>query len=92
MNTGNILPLQTFFWSGALSTGDLLGRSGIAMRRFAKTKLQALKRLAPARRSLDPAREAADVRALASNYLQSDPSFAADLYAAAARHEQSGGV
>jgi hypothetical protein len=36
----------------------------------------------------DRAREAASVRALADTYLKTDPGFAADLYAAADRHEQ----
>ena len=33
------------------------------------------------------AREAQSVRELASSYSKTDPGFAADLYAAAARHE-----
>jgi hypothetical protein len=33
------------------------------------------------------AQEAEDVRALADRYAHTDPSYAADLYAAAARHE-----
>ena len=36
------------------------------------------------------AREAADVRALALRHADSDRSFAADLYAAADRHEAAG--
>jgi len=36
----------------------------------------------------DRAGEAASVRALADTYLRTDPRFAADLYAAAGRHEQ----
>jgi len=35
--------------------------------------------------------EAAQVRALARSYLISDPGFAADLFAAANRHESTGG-
>jgi hypothetical protein len=34
------------------------------------------------------AREAADVRAMARQYLKTDPGFAADLFAAADRHEE----
>jgi len=34
--------------------------------------------------------EAAQVRALARSYLNSDPGFAADLFAAANRHESTG--
>ena len=41
-------------------------------------------RRAPASASIA---EAAQVRALARSYLNSDPSFAADLFAAADRHE-----
>ena len=37
------------------------------------------------------ARDAADVRALALRHAESDRGFAADLYAAADRHEATGG-
>lgn len=37
----------------------------------------------------DAARELAAVRALADRYRRSDPGFASDLYAAAARYESS---
>ncbi|HEY2925319.1 hypothetical protein [Piscinibacter sp.] len=47
---------------------------------------------APARPApRDRAREAASVRALANSYLRTDPRFAADLYAAADRHEEIDG-
>jgi hypothetical protein len=39
--------------------------------------------------SVDAARELAAVRALADRYRRSDPGFASDLYAAAARYESS---
>lgn len=35
----------------------------------------------------DPAREAARVRAMAQNYVRTDPRFASELFAAADRHE-----
>lgn len=38
-------------------------------------------------RAPTPISEAAQVRALARTYLNSDPAFAADLFAAADRHE-----
>jgi hypothetical protein len=38
----------------------------------------------------DVVREAAEVRALAHSYRKTDPGFAADLYAAADRHELAG--
>jgi hypothetical protein len=37
----------------------------------------------------EAAREVASVRALADRYQRSDPGFASDLYAAAARYEQA---
>lgn len=40
-----------------------------------------------AQRPLSPAEEAATVRQLAYRIQHTDPGFAADLYAAAARHE-----
>ena len=66
--------------------------------RFVQHALAALSRLAGAAWSLTPrvvqptpaesaSREAQNVRALARSYSRTDPSFAADLYAAAARHE-----
>ena len=39
-----------------------------------------------------PIVEAAQVRALARSYLNSDPGFAADLFAAADRHESTNGA
>lgn len=44
----------------------------------------------PAQRPLTRAQEAAEVRELARSVQHTDPGFAADLYAAAARHESSG--
>ena len=38
----------------------------------------------------DPAREAAEVRTLAEGIRRTDPGFAADLFAAADRHELRG--
>ena len=55
----------------------------------------ALLRLFAQRRTMRPAPpivEAAQVRALARAYLNSDPGFAADLFAAADRHECTGGA
>lgn len=39
--------------------------------------------------AVQAARELAEVRALADRYRRSDPGFASDLYAAAARHEST---
>lgn len=42
---------------------------------------------APVQKARDPIREAAAVRTMADSISASDPRFAADLYAAADRHE-----
>ena len=70
--------------------------------RFAHLALEALTRWLPAAWRVAPpparrvtahnrvesaAREAQQVRSLAHSYSRTDPGFAADLYAAAARHE-----
>ncbi len=47
---------------------------------------------APRAQATAPMVEVAQVRALASSYLNSDPGFAADLFAAADRHESTGGA
>ena len=44
---------------------------------------------APVPAPRDRAREAEEVRALASTYCDTDPRFADDLYAAAERHERA---
>ena len=65
--------------------------------RFTQHLLNALAHLIPAARSKAPAApaataqaasiEAQKVRQMAYSYAKTDPGFAADLYAAAARHE-----
>ena len=47
---------------------------------------------APRAQANAPMVEAAQVRELARSYLISDPGFAADLFAAADRHEFTGGA
>ncbi len=69
----------------------------VARNRFAHHLLAALTHLIPTARSAAPGAastaaesasiEAQKVRQLASTYAKTDPGFAADLYAAAARHE-----
>jgi len=59
---------------------------------FAAAFAALLKAVMPAERvnveENQAAREAADVRAMARQYLKTDPGFAADLFAAADRHEE----
>jgi len=47
---------------------------------------------APRAQAKSPIVEVAQLRALARTYLNSDPGFAADLFAAADRHESTGGA
>ena len=86
------LPLQTFLWSGAISVGDLLRRCGVATRRYSKARLDSLRRRSVAGRPVDRSEAAAEVRAMAMSFLKTDPSFAADLFAAAGRHEVGEGA
>ena len=71
--------------------GCLAAPTASSPRTWLEAALRGLKWLpaAPARPApRDRAGEAAAVRALADSYLRTDPRFAADLYAAADRHEQ----
>jgi len=72
-----------------MTTATLHG--SIQRSRFAQHALALLTGLfsAPAARvtARSAALEAQDVRNLAQTYVKTDPGFAADLYAAAARHE-----
>ena len=71
--------------------------SNLERSRFTQHLLNALANLIPAARSQAPAApaataqaasiEAQKVRQMAYSYAKTDPGFAADLYAAAARHE-----
>ena len=71
--------------------------SNLERSRFTQHLLNALANLIPASRSQAPAApaataqaasiEAQKVRQMAYSYAKTDPGFAADLYAAAARHE-----
>jgi hypothetical protein len=75
-------------WSPRSSGDVVLGTRWPSMVRAAAQRMAAW----PAGRSADPARleasrDAAAVRELAYQYMQSDPGFAADLFAAADRHE-----
>ena len=68
-------------------------RGALWAARAAAALLQAIaKWTAPKAPASTPIAEAARVRALAHAYLQSDPGFAADLFAAADRHESTNGA
>ncbi len=67
---------------GALFAGALFAKAGLAL----STLFATLFAKAPAAK-LTRAQEAAHVRAMADRVSKTEPGFAADLYAAAARHE-----
>lgn len=84
-----ILLLNLLAWARAFGAGVALRRCTAALRRLAGSGRPPSARLGtPADRAEDAAEEAATVRALADRYVRSDPAFAAELFAAAARHEQ----
>jgi len=64
-------------------------RGALWAARAAAALLQAIAKWTAPNSPAAPIAEAARVRALARQYLQSDPGFAADLLAAADRHEST---
>jgi hypothetical protein len=69
---------------------DLYNRSPLRTLLSALPRLPRLTRVAPAAAAQrDLARDVAAVRALAHTYRKTDRGFAADLYAAADRHERT---
>lgn len=63
-----------------------------AIQRVALSYLRSRHRRAPAAQRGSPAQEANNVRAMAFAQMKTDPGFAADLFAAADRHEQLHGA
>jgi hypothetical protein len=74
--------------------GDVPAPRGAAWAAQAATALlrAIAKWTAPRAQANAPMVEATQVRALARSYMDSDPGFAADLFAAADRHESASGV
>jgi hypothetical protein len=75
--------------STTLRPSRLIDGIGESMHAIASAGMALLRRTPPAesQRLRNAVQEAADVRALAQSFVRSDPSFAADLFAAADRHE-----
>lgn len=71
--------------TAGFDAGPLLARIGRAFQSLGRSRADAVV-ATPG----DPVREAAAVRAMGSRYQQSDPGFAAELFAAADRHERAG--
>jgi hypothetical protein len=75
------------------AVGDALRELSAAAGRVLKALRAALQlRAASSPRPVTPSEEANRVRELATSYLQTDPGFATDLFAAADRYERANGL
>ena len=75
---------QTLWQASAPSTGAALPELAVAARRWVATLLSSLRRQSAERTAFEAAEE---LRARAEEFIKTDPGFAADLFAAADRHE-----
>ena len=87
--TSHSLPSQSFRPAQPLGFGKSLRSLAVATTRFAVALLNALRRPSRGNHRLSLVEEANELRQVAANYLKTDPGFAADLMAAADRHELS---
>jgi hypothetical protein len=85
--SSHILPSQSFKPARPLGLGRTLSALAVATTRTTVALLDALRRPAPKQHRLSLVEEANELREFASQYLRNDPGFAADLMAAADRHE-----
>ena len=85
--TSHILPSQSFKPARPLGFGKALSNLAVATTRLSVALLSALRRPQRQQRRLSLVEEANELRDFANQFLRNDPSFAADLYAAADRHE-----
>lgn len=85
--TSHILPSQSFKPAQPLGFGKALRRLADATTRMSVALLNALRRPVHHHRRLSLVEEANELRQYANQFLRTDPAFAADLYAAADRHE-----
>lgn len=88
--TSHSLPSQTFRPAAPLGLGKSLRRLAVATTRFTVGLLNAMRRPTRQHHRLSLIEEANEVREMASTYRKTDPGFAADLMAAADRHEAAG--
>jgi len=87
------LQSHSYTLAGPQAVGDALNELSAAAAKFLKALPAALQPRNPSmNRQLSPSDEACRVRELALSYLKTDPGFAADLFAAADRHEQIHGL
>lgn len=87
--TSNILPSQSFKPAQPLGFGSALRDLAAATNRLTVALLSALRRPQHHNRRLSLVEEANELREYAHQFQRNDPGFAADLMAAADRHELS---
>jgi len=85
--SSHILPSQSFKPARPLGFGKALSQLAVATTRMSVALLNALRRPQAHQRRLSLVEEANELRQYANQFLRNDPAFAADLYAAADRHE-----
>lgn len=87
--TTHILPSQSFKPARPVGFGTVISALAAATIRMPVALLNALRRPQATVRRPSHLDEANELRAYANQFLRNDPGFAADLYAAADRHELS---
>ena len=87
--TSHILPSQSFRPARSAGVGRAFGDLALATARLTEALLSSLRRPVRRNRRLSVIDEANELREFASTYRRTDPGFAADLMAAADRHELS---
>jgi hypothetical protein len=85
--SSHILPSQSFRPARSGGVGQAFGDLALATARLTKALLSSLRRPVRHGRRLSVVEEANELRQFASTYMRTDPGFAADLMAAADRHE-----
>ena len=90
--TSITLNSQTTTPASQPSVGSALHELAVAGRHLVVALLSTLQRKSAASQQLSAFQEAENLRALADTWVKTDPGFAADLFAAADRHELSHGA
>jgi hypothetical protein len=85
--TSHVLPSQSFRSARSISVSRAAGDLALAAARLTEALLRSLRRPLRRPRRVSAVEEANELRRFAQGYLRTDPGFAADLMAAADRHE-----
>ncbi len=86
--SSHILPSQSFKSARPIGFGKALGHLALATARLTEALLASLRRPVRHHHRLSLVEEANELRSFATAYQRTDPGFAADLMAAADRHER----